>query len=58
MKVTEMKISGQDGTQIHLDLAVVPHDTCFSPTFGHVPSTLGTCKVTKYNLEEEVPKEA
>ena len=30
----------------------------FSPTFGHVPSTLGTCKVIEYYLQEEVPKEA
>ena len=45
------------GTQVHLDPAL-PQDTCFSPTFGHVPSTLCTCKVIEYDWEEEVPKEA
>ena len=56
MKVTQI-ISGRDGTQIHLDLAL-PHDTSFFPTFGHVPSTLGTCQVIEYYLQEEVSKEA
>ena len=51
MKVTQT-VSGQDGTQIHLDLAL-PHDTCFPPTFDHV-----TCKVIECDLEKEVPKEA